>query len=115
MKKIKFRKYDQSRDGFIYSYRLDGSSATTFDFDPADNDENWIGTRKKRQLMQYTGVDDKTGCPIYEGDIVSIDCGKHLKMPVFFDRGKFVPVYKFSSNQLKIIGNVFEEEESEEN
>lgn len=94
MKNIRFRKYDHLNSGFAYSHRLDGGSTTTFDFD----------------MTYYTGVTDRTGRPIFEGDIVSIENGTHQKMCVYFDHGKFVPVYKYQSRELQIVGNVFDEE-----
>ncbi|AXX75050.1 hypothetical protein CBG01_05580 [Limosilactobacillus reuteri] len=109
MKNIRFRKYDHLNSGFAYSHRLDGGSTTTFDFDMTYNSKNWIGSHR-HQLMQYTGVTDRTGRPIFEGDIVSIENGTHQKMCVYFDHGKFVPVYKYQSRELQIVGNVFDEE-----
>lgn len=107
LKVIKFRKFDQLQIDFSYSHRVDGDTSTVFDFEPSDDTENWVGARKSHELMQYTGVHDCVGKPIYEGDIVQIKGLNSDERPVYFDHGKFVPVYQYSAKDLKIIGHVF--------
>lgn len=107
MKILKFRQYDHSCGNFTYSRRLDGQSCIRFDFEPYDQNNDWIGSKLYHQLLQYTGVKDCKGMPIYEGDIVEINDESKTKLPVCFNHGKFVPVCEYSSNDLKIIGNVF--------
>jgi len=69
-------------------------------------------------LMQYTGLKDKNGKEIYEGDITSLHCGV-----VTFDEGSFGIEYKdrfdeatsceliFQNKHVEVIGNVFDNPE----
>lgn len=68
-------------------------------------------------LMQSTGLVDKNGKEIFEGDIVLIYGEKISK--VFYSQGSFcvdilnggTPLHGFSSKQLEVIGNIYENPE----
>ena len=69
--------------------------------------------QSESEVMEFTGLTDKNGVEIYEGDIVIIK-GFH-PMKVEFDRGEFScnddSLYDWLSDSPKVIGNIYENPE----
>jgi hypothetical protein len=67
-------------------------------------------------FQQYTGIKDKNGREIYEGDYL-----KDFEFPIIFRDGCFftgiaydlteVPLYELSIKEIEVIGNIFENPE----
>ena len=102
MREIKFR---------AYSHR----AKKMYQWEDLTNEEIGDMLRNpQEEIMQYTGLNDKNGKEIYEGDI--LDIGNNAVVE-FFD-GKFHLVYdggkseamedEFKSYKCEIIGNIYE-------
>lgn len=69
-----------------------------------------------KELMQYTGLHDKNGKEIYEGDILKITyklSGKTIISSVRWANAKFKPTRLSEHNQyeIEIIGNIYQNPE----
>lgn len=103
MREIKFRFFDTNVKSLEY-FKLDG------EFDCISG---WLDNGI---LMQYTGLKDKIGKEIYEGDIMDYGFGRVFS--VQFKEGGYVAVFPdLKSNSMiplrlfEIIGNIYENPE----
>lgn len=138
MREIKFRAWDKERKEMIFqsdnTTKTNSVMETQFTFDDMGP---WVVTRnylaaawneiKSFELMQYTGLKDKNGVEIYEGDILSTDLSRPYLI-VEYRNGGFMyqchddgkDYYDFmlstdaETNQDKyseVIGNIYENPE----
>ncbi|MHC9537721.1 YopX family protein [Dellaglioa sp. BT-FLS60] len=129
MQDIRFREWDPEREkmygkgsGMSYSDREEFDDTTSFRFaheEDLDYSRRQIEIDKYstpfRELMQYTGLNDSKGVPIYEGDIVRNEDNKRLFL-IRYKGGSFlVGRYYFGSigagKKLEVVGNAFENPE----
>ncbi|CAK1250102.1 YopX family protein, partial [Fructobacillus cardui] len=133
MREIKFREWDQNRHeiyggdipGMSYGHREDFDDMVGFRFAHTEliDYEGTEEFKNKRILEQYTGLHDKNGKEVYEGDIVEwMDYEtKRIGYVVFnpdiefvtanyiFEFGNFA--YQDTENYLTIVGNIHENPE----
>ena len=108
MKDIKFRAWD---DDMRDMHKVDGIiNSNVFDFIEEDSiidENNDIHPIKDIVLMQYTGLKDKNGKEIYEGDILKSDWGYNgiVELDTFF----YASLESTISDNIEVVGNIYED------
>lgn len=114
MKEIKFRVWNTETNKMITNVKEMGVFALKSIY--TIDEFLVIPTNEKYPLMQYTGLKDKNGVEIYEGDILKSDINETFGL-VCFEDGKFVVNWENISEDLFewtgefVIGNIYENPE----
>ena len=131
MREIKFRAWDKKHKLISPVGRIDfGKTALIYQPVETENDIEWTGEDvplDRLELMQFTGLKDKNGKEIYEGDIIEFEEpimeSAVLKCPIVFWEGMFVAewdensrvnrftldeINRHSDTDFEVIGNIYE-------
>ena len=121
MREIKFRAWDKERrkmcftnNGGINSYHIAWFPSQTTNVPALYRDSNLVD---ECVIMQYTGLKDKNGKEIFDGDIVDINGCKNRVVEWdedwcgFYLSRELNPVGYFLSEEYEIIGNIYENPE----
>lgn len=117
-REIKFRAWDNENKYMITSKQgiftaLRNSMNITVQDNGYYNNGNLLKPNKEKYtLMQYTGLKDKNGAEVYEGDLILIG-EKRRKVEVIFKDGSFGYLYNgvcvpFQYQSPEVIGNVWD-------
>lgn len=128
MKELKFRVWDKERetflnnvfinsDGKLYEFSKDTMFGTAISFLDSEN----------KKILQYTGLHDKNGKEIFEGDIIKIKdetyritwngCFSSFDMTNIAKAKQYKDLYILNKNfeKSEIVGNIYQNRELLEN
>lgn len=126
MREIKFRAWDVEEKCWIpqelFTVSALGGKKKILTYE--ENEDRWIPETIPFVLMQYTGIKDKNGKEIYEGDIVKFKDdtrGVDIIATVQYSGSSYRlknksygigrPIDEWETKEIEIIGNIYENPE----
>lgn len=119
MREIKFKAWDKLAKKWMDPPIVDGANGKAMAFSPLDGDFVRCFSDSEVELVQYTGLKDKNGTEIYEGDIYHMGDPQITYTVVWHDSGLIGKQNGSSSyaglshwkDRIEIIGNIHENPE----
>jgi len=123
MRKIKFRAWDgEIMFQDVFFTKGNNRLFSIYQYDHKELCEHVLTIDKDAlHLMQYTGLKDKHGKELYEGDILRGNLIQETKYKIVFENGSFMARYIFPENmrgtygfpmnqmsEIELIGNIYE-------
>lgn len=98
----------------VIKFRFWNTSTKQFSGEHFEKDIFYHGFKNDEMIpLQFTGLLDRNGKEIYEGDILKMNFFEFTKDEVVFSGGKFCfknCPYISIANDVEIVGNIFENE-----
>ena len=121
MREIKFRAWDEKKTIMHKNFQfirsgVDGNDWIIFDSDTEK--QKWDGNfnpyfAQQFKIMQYTGLKDKNGVDVFEGDILEDYDNQYIGV-VSFEKGAFIVTWEgeccnaFEWSGEAVVGNIYE-------
>jgi uncharacterized phage protein (TIGR01671 family) len=108
-REFKFRVWDMNKNGWITTgigEPIDGNLISCVDI------AQYVMWPKDYVIQQFTGLQDKDGRDIYEGDIIKTPPAnlfqKNIRAVAYHRNGFFPDDIAWNKKDVKVIGNIFE-------